>query len=77
MSATVLAYLGPGGALTLLGSAFALLAAIAMAFFGLVWYPVKRFLRWRRQAIPDQQPQAPAPIAPSTAARRPRQGAGT
>jgi hypothetical protein len=43
-----LAYLGPGGALTALGSALALLAAIAIAFLGMIWYPIKRLLRWRR-----------------------------
>ncbi len=52
----MIAYLGPGGALTLIGSALALLAAIAVAFFGLVWYPLKRLVRWWRR---PKQPHEP------------------
>ncbi len=44
----MLCYLGPGGVLTMLGSAVALVGAVAVAFFGLVWYPIKRLLRWWR-----------------------------
>jgi hypothetical protein len=43
-----LAYLGPGSAITILGSGLALLAALAVAFFGLVWYPARCLLRWLR-----------------------------
>jgi hypothetical protein len=47
----VLTYLGPGSAITVLGSGLALLAALAVAFFGLVWYPTRRLLRWWRARI--------------------------
>lgn len=56
---TALAYLGPGGAVTVLGSALALLAAIVLAFFGMVWYPLKRLLRWWRRLRTPQQRTPP------------------
>lgn len=43
-----LAYVGPGAGLSVLGALFALLAAIALAVVGFVWYPVKRLLLRRR-----------------------------
>ena len=63
-AAPLLAYLGPGGALTLIGSALALLAAIIIAFFGLVWYPLKRLIRWwrgPRKRHVGSEDSAPAP----------------
>ena len=49
----VLAYLGPGGAVTALGSALALLVAVAAALLGTVWYPAKQLLGWwRRRRTP-------------------------
>jgi hypothetical protein len=44
-----LAYVGPGGALTVIGSFLALFAAVLLAFFGFIWYPLKRLLRWRKE----------------------------
>jgi hypothetical protein len=44
------AYVGPGAGLTVIGAAFALLAGAFLAVVGFVWYPVKRMLRYRRQA---------------------------
>lgn len=44
-----LAYLGPGGALSAIGSLLALIGAVALAVLGFVWYPVKRWLRARRE----------------------------
>ena len=41
----MLAYLGPGGALSLIGSFLALLGAVVFAVLGFVWYPLKRLLR--------------------------------
>lgn len=42
------AYVGPGAGLTVIGAALAFLASIVLAVVGFVWYPVKRFLRGRR-----------------------------
>ena len=49
-----LAYLGPGAALSTIGTFLALLAAIIVAFVGFFWYPIKR-LRGRKNA---QEPDA-------------------
>lgn len=48
LATLTLAYLGPGGALSAIGSFLALLAAVGLAVVGFVWYPVKRMLRARR-----------------------------
>ena len=47
MPGAALAYVGPGAGLSVLGALFALLAAVALAIVGFVWYPVKRLLRRR------------------------------
>ena len=44
----MIAYIGPGGALSLIGSFLALLAAVVFAVLGFVWYPLKRLLRFMR-----------------------------
>jgi hypothetical protein len=41
------AYIGPGAGLSAIGSLLALLAAIFLAIFGFVWYPIKRLLKRR------------------------------
>ena len=44
----MLSYIGPGGALSAIGSFLALLAAVLLALLGFVWYPIKRMLRARK-----------------------------
>ena len=44
------AYLGPGGGLTAIGALLALIVGMIVAFFGFIWYPVKRFLRKGKSA---------------------------
>jgi hypothetical protein len=51
------AYIGPGSGLTALGSLLALVAAVVVAFFGFLWYPVKRMMRKQR---PVEAPAASA-----------------
>lgn len=46
----MLAYIGPAGALSLIGSFLALVGGVALALVGFAWYPLKRFLRNRRSA---------------------------
>lgn len=48
-----MAYIGPGAGISAIGSLLALLGAIVLAVFGLVWYPVKRLIR-RRKAAPAE-----------------------
>lgn len=44
------AYIGPAGALSVIGSFLALVGGIALAVLGFAWYPLKRYLRARRAA---------------------------
>jgi hypothetical protein len=44
------AYIGPGAGISAIGSLLALLAAIAAAIFGFLWYPIKRLLSRRRKS---------------------------
>lgn len=48
MALTMLAYLGPGGVLSTIGSLLALVGAVVLGIFGFVWYPMKRWLRSRK-----------------------------
>lgn len=45
---SMLAYIGPAGALSLIGSFLALVGGVALALVGFLWYPLKRFWRARR-----------------------------
>jgi hypothetical protein len=49
------AYLGPGAGLSAIGALLALFAAIAVAIFGFLWYPIKR-LRRKKQAATKTNP---------------------
>lgn len=49
LPAPALAYIGPGAGLTLMGSFFTLLAGIFIALFAIVFWPVRRFLKKRRE----------------------------
>lgn len=62
---TFLAYIGLGGALTAIGAFLALLAAIALAVLGFVWYPLQRLLRWLRARKADPQAAKTGESAPS------------
>ena len=44
----VMAYIGPGAGLTAIGSFLALVVALLVAFFGFVWFPLKRKLQKRK-----------------------------
>jgi len=39
------AYVGPGVGLSAIGAFLALVLGVILAFFGFIWYPVKRLLR--------------------------------
>lgn len=43
------AYLGPGAGLMAIGTFIAVVAAIAVAVAGFLWYPIKRFIRRMRR----------------------------
>ena len=44
------AYIGPGVGLGVLGTVFGIVATLALAVFGFLWYPAKRLLAKRRAA---------------------------
>jgi len=39
------AYVGPGGGLTVIGAALALVGGVILGILGFIWYPVKRLFR--------------------------------
>jgi len=52
-SGPALAYFGPGAGVTMLGALGAVLAAIAVAVWAVLYWPVRAMLRRRRQAKAD------------------------
>jgi hypothetical protein len=50
-----LAYIGPGAGISAIGSLLALVATVALAILGFVWYPLKRMRRRRRQKLVDDR----------------------
>lgn len=52
-SSESMAYIGPGAGAGLIATVLGVLAAIVLAVFGVVYYPLKRFLRkWRARRAP-------------------------
>lgn len=52
------AYIGPGAGFGTIAVVLGILAAIVMAFFAILWYPVKRLLKKRKVARkPDTEEQ--------------------
>lgn len=55
------AYVGPGAGITAIGTVIALLAAVALAIVGFVWYPLKRlFAKQDRRKDDDGREEAAA-----------------
>ena len=50
------AYVGPGAGLTAIGAFLALIVGVIVAFFGFIWYPVKRLLRKKKidKRVPER-----------------------
>ena len=61
--APFLAYVGPGGALSAIGSFLALVGAVLLALIGFVWYPFKRLMRKRRAQREGGPPPGPGNAA--------------
>jgi len=66
------AYVGPGMGLGVIGAVLGFLTAILLAFAGMVWYPVKRMIRARRDAARANTPDdgSPNPGSQSQATKR-------
>lgn len=43
------AYVGPGAGLSAIGSIIAFLAAIVLMVVGFLWYPIKRFIKGKKE----------------------------
>ena len=54
------AYIGPGAGLSAIGSLLALIAAVFVAIFGFLWYPIKS---WRKRRAAAKAPAVPEPPA--------------
>lgn len=54
------AYIGPGAGAGAIAVVFGILAAIAMAFVALVWYPLKRILKKTGLLRTKAAPEGPA-----------------
>lgn len=52
----IFAYLGPGTAISSIGTLLALLAAVVVAFVGFFWYPIKRMMGKKSPQEPDAVP---------------------
>ena len=64
LSANAAAYVGPGMGLGAIAAILGLLLAFFLAVAGVVWYPVKRLLRGKRNAVAQAVgPDAEAPSA--------------
>lgn len=50
------AYIGPGGGMSAIGALLALVAGVLVAFFGFLWYPIKRLRAKRRRPAPSASP---------------------
>ena len=44
------AYVGPGAGISAVGSLLALVAAVIVAIFGFLWFPIKRLMRKKKAA---------------------------
>jgi hypothetical protein len=63
---TAAAYVGPGAGLSIVGSLLAFLAAIVIGVFGFIWFPIRRYLRKRKQASERRSEEADSASQEST-----------
>ena len=65
------AYIGPGVGLGVIGTVFGIVATLALAVFGFLWYPMKRLLAKRRGTNAKPGAAVPPAVAANEAATRP------
>lgn len=53
MKKIIFGYIGPGMGLSTIGAFIAVFAGLITTIFGLVWYPIKKFLSRKKE---DQEP---------------------
>ena len=49
------AYIGPGMAGGIIATSFAVIAAIFVCLFGILWFPLKRYLKKRKNKIKNSK----------------------
>jgi len=54
LPSSAFAYVGPGAGLSAIGAFLAVVAAVIVAIFGFIWYPIKRFLRRAKKKVNNQ-----------------------
>jgi nitrate reductase gamma subunit len=52
---SVMAYLGPGAAVSSIGALLAAIAGIIVAIFGFLWYPIRRLIRRLKKKSSNQE----------------------
>jgi len=57
-----MAYIGPGAGAGTIAVVLGVLASIVMAFFGLLWYPVKRLMKKRKAAKEQNDIETEEPV---------------
>lgn len=55
VSSPAIAYIGPGAGMGAIGTVLALIGAFLLLIVGFVWYPVKRFLARKKNAIDEAE----------------------
>ena len=55
ISTTSFAYLGPGTGVGVISAIFGIIVAIFAALFGLIWFPIKRLLKRRKEKKEQSQ----------------------
>lgn len=54
LAPSIFGYIGPGAAVTSIGVLLAIIAAVAIAIVGFLWYPIRRFLKKRKKTNEQQ-----------------------
>jgi membrane protein implicated in regulation of membrane protease activity len=52
---SVMAYLGPGAAVSSIGALLAAIAGIIVAILGFLWYPIRRLIRRLKKKSSNQE----------------------
>ena len=51
---SVFAYVGPGAGITMLGALWAVILAVLFAIGGILFWPVRSFLQWRKKGATEK-----------------------
>ena len=71
VAAPAQAYIGPGVGLGVIGTVFGIVATLALAVFGFLWYPMKRLMAKRRGTNAKSGAAVPPAVAANEAATKP------